>query len=78
MLVQLDSKSVGHVKNILGWVAFARRPLRKLEFLSALSYSSGNPDVTNLAPRYVLDICGSLVKERQDTTLAFIHISVKE
>lgn len=78
MLVQLDSRSVDHVKNILGWVAFARRPLRKLEFLSALSYSSGNPDVTNLAPRYILDICGSLVEERQDTTLAFIHISVKE
>ncbi|KAH7170201.1 hypothetical protein EDB81DRAFT_908734 [Dactylonectria macrodidyma] len=42
--------------SLLGWVAFAKRPLRQLEFLSALSYSSGNPDVTNLAPQYLMDI----------------------
>ncbi|KAH8738106.1 hypothetical protein BGZ61DRAFT_502084 [Ilyonectria robusta] len=66
MLVQLDSRSVDHVKNILGWVAFARRPLRKLEFLSALSYSSGNPDVTNLTPRFLQTPSSNVVIHEQE------------
>ncbi len=28
-----------------GWIAFAKRPLKKLEFLSAVSFSSGDADV---------------------------------
>ncbi|KAK3940960.1 hypothetical protein QBC46DRAFT_259770 [Diplogelasinospora grovesii] len=78
ILVPLDARSVGRVKCILGWIAFAKRPLKKLEFLSAITFSSGNPDVAQLAPQYILDICGSLVEERRDTTLAFIHVSVKD
>jgi hypothetical protein len=46
--------------------------------LSALSFSHGNPDVARLVPQYVLDICSPLVEERRDTTLAFIHVSVKD
>ena len=66
------------VRCILGWVAFAKRPLQKLEFLSAITFSSGDPGVDRLAPQYILDICGALVEERRESTLAFIHNSVKE
>ncbi|KAK7428634.1 hypothetical protein QQZ08_004896 [Neonectria magnoliae] len=78
ILVTLDSRSVNRIKSVLGWVAFARRPLRKMELLSAISFGAGDPNITHVAPRYILDLCGSLVEERQDATLAFIHISVKE
>ncbi|KAI0840034.1 hypothetical protein F5Y06DRAFT_246496 [Hypoxylon sp. FL0890] len=78
ILVRLDPQSVHRVKSIFCWVAFARRPLKKIEFLSAISFSTGDPDIAHLAPTYILDICGSLVEERRDNTLAFIHVSVKE
>ncbi|WAO86156.1 NACHT domain-containing protein [Fusarium falciforme] len=78
ILVQLDSRSVDRVRCILGWVAFAERPLQKLELLSAISFSPGDPKINRLAPQYILDICGTLIEERRDSTLAFIHISVKE
>ncbi|KAF0315662.1 hypothetical protein GQ607_017099 [Colletotrichum asianum] len=78
ILVQLDPRSADRIRCIFGWIAFAKRPLKRMEFLSALTFSPGSPNVTNLVPRYVLDICGALVEERPDTTLTFIHISVKE
>lgn len=78
ILVQLDSRSIDRIRCILGWVAFAKRPLQKLEFLSAVTFSPGDPGVDRLVPQYMLDICGTLIEERRDSTLAFIHISVKE
>ncbi|KAL6352221.1 hypothetical protein LRP88_14426 [Fusarium phalaenopsidis] len=78
ILIQLDPRSVDRVRCVLGWVAFAKRPLQKLEFLSAITFSSGDPGVDRLAPQYILDICGTLVEERRESTLAFIHNSVKE
>ncbi|KAJ3569742.1 hypothetical protein NPX13_g5979 [Xylaria arbuscula] len=77
-LVRLDSRSVERLKSIFGWIAFSKRPLKRMELLSALSFASGNATITNLVPSYVLDVCGPLVEERPDTTLAFIHVSVKE
>ncbi|RTE80926.1 hypothetical protein BHE90_004564 [Fusarium euwallaceae] len=78
ILVQLDARSVDRIRCILGWVAFAKRPLQKLEFLSAITFSLGDPGVDRLAPKYILDICGTLIEERTDSTLSFIHLSVKE
>ena len=78
ILIHLDPRSVDRIKCIFGWIAFAKRPLRKLEFLSAISFSSGNPEVAYLVPHYILDTCGPLIEERRDTTLAFMHVSVKE
>ncbi|KAI1208367.1 uncharacterized protein F4807DRAFT_468623 [Annulohypoxylon truncatum] len=78
ILVRLDAQSVHRVRSIFCWIAFARRPLKKIEFLSAISFSAGDPDITHLVPTYILDICGALIEERRDNTLAFIHISVKE
>jgi hypothetical protein len=73
-----DARSVCRIKSILGWIAFAKRPLKKLELLSALSFSVGNPSITRLVPQYILDICSPLVEERRDSTMFFIHVSVKE
>lgn len=78
ILARQDSRSVDRIRCILGWIAFARRPLKKLEFLSAFTFSAGNPNISRLAPQYVLDICSPFIEERRDTTLTFIHVSVKE
>ncbi|KAK3293870.1 uncharacterized protein B0H64DRAFT_398860 [Chaetomium fimeti] len=78
ILAPLDHRSVERIKCIFGWVAFSKRPLKKLEFLSAVSFSPGDPSITHLAPQYILDICEPLVEERRDGTLAFIHVSVKD
>ncbi|QYS92918.1 NACHT domain-containing protein [Trichoderma simmonsii] len=78
ILTHLDIRSENRVKSILSWIAFAKRPLKRLELLSAITFSSGDPEVTNLVPEYILDICGPLLEERGDTTLTFIHVSVKE
>ncbi|KAI0883700.1 uncharacterized protein GGS22DRAFT_194950 [Annulohypoxylon maeteangense] len=78
ILVRLDTQSADRVKSIFSWIAFARRPLKRMEFLSALSFSAGDPDIAHLAPTYILNICGTLIEERRDNTLAFIHVSVKE
>ncbi|WYZ42137.1 hypothetical protein EsH8_V_001032 [Colletotrichum jinshuiense] len=78
ILVQLDPRSTDRVRCVLGWVAFQKRPLKKLEFLSAITFSYGDPYIANLAPDFVLDVCGGLLYQRQDTTVTFIHSSVKE
>ncbi|KAF4437906.1 NACHT domain-containing protein [Fusarium austroafricanum] len=78
ILVHLDPRSVDRIKCVLSWLAFAKRPLRKFELLSAVTFSSGDPQVCRLAPQYILEICGTLIEERRDATLTFIHSSVKE
>lgn len=79
ILARLNEQSQERVRCIFGWIAFAKRPLKKLEFLSALSFTSGNYNLTRLVPRYVVeDICSSLVEERRDGSLTFIHVSVKQ
>ncbi|KAH8688529.1 hypothetical protein BGZ61DRAFT_494602 [Ilyonectria robusta] len=54
--VPLDSRSVDRIRCVLGWVAFAERPLQKFELLSAITFSSGNPEIGRLTPQYILDI----------------------
>lgn len=78
VLDDLGLQSVHRIKCVLGWIAFAKRPFKKLEFLSAITFSSADPNVAHLAPQYILDICAPFIEERYDTTLTFIHISVKE
>ncbi|TRX91712.1 hypothetical protein FHL15_007494 [Xylaria flabelliformis] len=78
ILVRLNSQSVERLKSIFGWIAFSKRPLKRMEFLSALTFASEIGTIKNLVPSYVLDVCGPLVEERPDTTLTFIHVSVKE
>ncbi|KAK1983803.1 hypothetical protein LZ30DRAFT_545280, partial [Colletotrichum cereale] len=75
ILVQLDLRSVDRVRCLFGWVAFQKRPLKKLELLSAVTFSPGSPDVANLAPDYLLEICGPLIEIKQDTTTRFLSSS---
>lgn len=77
-LANLDERSSDRLRCILGWIAFSKRPLRKLEFMSAVTFSQGDPTVTQIAPLYILDTITALVEERSDTALGFIHVSVKE
>ncbi|KAK2007912.1 WD40 repeat-like protein [Colletotrichum eremochloae] len=84
ILVQIISHfgqlSVSLLQSIMGWIAFAKRPLRKAELRSALSFSAEdeNVNIEELAPTYLFDMCTPLIEERSDTTFAFIHVSVKE
>ncbi|KAF5231675.1 hypothetical protein FAUST_9142 [Fusarium austroamericanum] len=43
-----------------------------------LSDFSGNHEISGLVPEYVIDTVGTLIEERRDSTMAFIHNSVKE
>ncbi|KAF5675816.1 NACHT domain-containing protein [Fusarium heterosporum] len=78
ILIQLDSRSVDRIRCVLGWIAFAKRPLCKPELLSAITFSAGDHGVSRLVPQFLLETCGTLIEERKDATLAFIHNSVKE
>ncbi|KAJ8119825.1 hypothetical protein ONZ43_g3311 [Nemania bipapillata] len=78
MIAKFDERSVDRLRTIFGWIAFGQRPLRRAEFRSALSYSAGIASVQDLAPSYLFDMCAPLVEEQADSSLCFIHISVKE
>ncbi|KAF6822243.1 NACHT domain protein [Colletotrichum musicola] len=84
MLTQIitffDQRSVSRLRSILGWIAFAKRPLRRAELRSALSFSEekGDVNVQELAPNYIFDKCKPIIEEKADTSFAFIHVSVKE
>ncbi|KAH8747114.1 NACHT domain protein [Hyaloscypha sp. PMI_1271] len=73
-----DPRSVDRMRQILGWIAFAKRPLRKSEFRSALSFSAGDPKVDELVPSYIFDMCAPLIEQRRDSSFTFIHVSVKD
>ncbi|KAK1948821.1 hypothetical protein LY78DRAFT_751832, partial [Colletotrichum sublineola] len=80
IISHFDQRSVSRLRSIMGWIAFAQRPLRKAELRSALSFSAEaeNVNIEELAPTYLFDMCTPLIEERSDTTFAFIHVSVKE
>ncbi|KAH6983392.1 hypothetical protein BKA56DRAFT_583622 [Ilyonectria sp. MPI-CAGE-AT-0026] len=80
LISHFDKRSVARLQSIFGWIAFAKRPLRKAELRSALSYSAEAEDVNvdELAPNYLFDMCAPLIEERSDSTFGFIHASVKE
>jgi len=73
-----DQKSAKRMTSIMGWIAFAKRPLRKAELRCALALGQGDPSVGELSPEYVLDLCAPLIEEYPDTTFSFVHGSVKE
>ncbi|KAI0600377.1 hypothetical protein F4775DRAFT_61536 [Biscogniauxia sp. FL1348] len=73
-----DDRSVARMRSILGWIAFAKRPLRKAELRSALAFSTGDLEASELPPQYIFGMCVPLVEERRDSTFAFIHVSVKD
>jgi len=74
------ARSHGGVPRILSWICYAQRPLHKHELLHALSvprYGTG-PDAQSIPVPSILDHCKPFVEERSDTTMVFVHFSVKE
>ncbi|KAI0190822.1 hypothetical protein F4808DRAFT_476479 [Astrocystis sublimbata] len=78
LITRFDARSINRLRTIFGWIAFGRRPLQRAEFRSALSYCTGNTSVEELTPSHIFDMCSTLVEERSDSSLWFIHVSVKE
>ncbi|EJT80251.1 hypothetical protein GGTG_00254 [Gaeumannomyces tritici R3-111a-1] len=78
VLSRCDPRSARRLKGIFGWIAFARRPLQISELQSALLFDTANEVADRPVPNYVLEACGPLVERRKDSTIRFIHISVKE
>jgi len=73
-----DARSTQRLKSILGWVAYAKRPMREFELQSALAFGNGNIDVAEVAPSHLFGMCAPLIEKRGDSTYSFIHVSVKE
>lgn len=78
IIAPLDEESIDRVRSLFGWLAFARRPLKRLELLSAVTFSSADHLVSHLVPDFILTVCGALVEEQPNATMAFIHSTVKE
>ncbi|RAO67477.1 uncharacterized protein BHQ10_003489 [Talaromyces amestolkiae] len=78
IISKFDSRSIERMRSIFGWIAFTERPLRKFELRSALSFGTGNPLNDEPVPLYVFDMGMPLIEERSDSTLTFIHVSVKD
>ncbi|KAH7374985.1 NACHT domain protein [Plectosphaerella cucumerina] len=73
-----DQQSVDRLASMLGWILYSKRPLKKIELQSAITFAPGNPQQEDVVPSFVLGLCSQLVEERPDSTLALIHSSVKE
>ncbi len=78
IIAKFDKRSVERLRRILGWVAFAKRPLRRREFQSALAFGEGNPQVDEPIPPYIFEMGAPLIEQLRDSTFSFIHVSVKE
>ncbi|KAF3767250.1 hypothetical protein M406DRAFT_338058 [Cryphonectria parasitica EP155] len=65
ILAPLDLNSKKHIQCILGWIAYARRPLQRFELLSALAFSSGKTDVELPAPDFLQGSLTDLVLDEE-------------
>jgi hypothetical protein len=74
---RLERLSLDRIRQIMSWIAFARRPLKKFELQSALSYTDPNKCAERLLPEQVADLYKPLIEERTDSTYTFVHGSVK-
>ncbi|TFB04069.1 hypothetical protein CCMA1212_003705 [Trichoderma ghanense] len=78
IMASFDERSIHRITSILSWVAFAKRPLRAPELLSALAFDSGHEQGDGLVPAYVLDRCEPLIQKQVDSSYAFLHVSVRD
>lgn len=78
VLAGRDKRSVQRVRSILSWIAFAKRPLRSAELLSALAFDAEDEQVNEPAPAFVLKMCQPLIQEENDSSYSFLHVSVRE
>ncbi|KAK2060826.1 hypothetical protein LY76DRAFT_509171 [Colletotrichum caudatum] len=68
ILAPLNPQSKDRVRCLFGWVAFQKRPLKRLELLSAVIYSPGNQGANNIAPDHILE--DTTLSEHSSATLA--------
>ncbi|EHK27294.1 uncharacterized protein TRIVIDRAFT_112990, partial [Trichoderma virens Gv29-8] len=78
IVARLDTRSMGRIKSIFGWIAFARRPLTQVECRSAMAFSQGDIETPVMPPQYIFEMCMPLIHENKDKTFSFIHVSVKD
>ncbi|KAJ3479085.1 hypothetical protein NLG97_g8410 [Lecanicillium saksenae] len=74
----LNQASIASVKCILQWIAYTDVPLRKLEILSAVSFTQAGPEVDRLVPSFFLQDCSALMEQKRNNTIGFIHATVKD
>ncbi|UKZ73066.1 hypothetical protein TrVFT333_000706 [Trichoderma virens FT-333] len=78
IMANFDERSVQRIRAVFSWIAFAKRPLRSAELLSALAFDAGDEQVNELVPAYILDRCEPLIQKQVDSSYSFIHMSVRD
>ena len=70
----------GGVPRIISWILYAQRPLHKHELLHAIAtrFSDSCAHHQSIPVVQILDHCKPLIEIRQDKTVVFVHLSVKE
>ncbi|KAL6830834.1 hypothetical protein J3E69DRAFT_203459 [Trichoderma sp. SZMC 28015] len=78
IMANFDERSAQRISAVLSWIAFAKRPLRLAELLSALAFDSKQEQVDELVPAYILDRCEPLIQKQADSSYSFVHVSVRD
>lgn len=78
IMANFDERSVQRISSVLGWISFAKRPLRSPELLSALAFDAGHAQANEPVPAYILDRCEPLIQKQADSSYAFLHVSVRD
>ncbi|KAI9791132.1 MAG: hypothetical protein M1816_004363 [Peltula sp. TS41687] len=78
---QLNAKDFEKALRILGWMAFAKRPLKDFELQDGIALHIQNRKLDHDTKLWgnVFDVCKPLIEEdRLHQTVVFVHFSVKE
>ncbi|KAK4076202.1 transcriptional regulator family: Fungal Specific TF [Trichoderma harzianum] len=78
IMANFDERSAQRISAVLSWIAFAKRPLRLAELLSALTFDTKQEQVDELVPAYILDRCEPLIQKQADSSYSFVHVSVRD
>ncbi|KKO99583.1 hypothetical protein THAR02_08317 [Trichoderma harzianum] len=78
IMANFDERSSQRIGAVLSWIAFAKRPLRLAELLSALAFDTKQEQVDELVPAYILDRCEPLIQKQADSSYSFVHVSVRD
>ncbi|KAL7801430.1 hypothetical protein V8C43DRAFT_312589 [Trichoderma afarasin] len=78
IMANFDERSAQRISAVLSWIAFAKRPLRLAELLSALAFDSNQEVVDELVPAYILNRCEPLIQKQADSSYSFVHVSVRD
>ncbi|PKK46107.1 hypothetical protein CI102_10510 [Trichoderma harzianum] len=78
IMANFDERSSQRISAVLSWIAFAKRPLRLAELLSALAFDTKQEQVDELVPAYILDRCEPLIQKQADSSYSFVHVSVRD